>query len=150
VSKVAARALAPGPPDDAERLWYDLLRWPAFMDGFGAVVRRDEDWPRAGTLIWDSTPHGRGRVLEAVVRHEPGAQVAEIEDERLRGVQTLTFQQRPDGDTLVTLALEYALKERNPFTPLVDVFFIRRAVRDAMHRTLTRFARERRGETTSF
>ena len=44
----------------------------------------------------------------------------------------------------VTLALDYRLKRR--FTPLLVRVFTRRAQRASLQRTLTRFARERRGE----
>lgn len=148
MTRVQASVVVPGPVAGAEALWYDLDRWATFVDGFAAVVQRDEPWPGAGTLIWDSTPHGRGRVIERVVRHQPReGQAAEVEDERLEGTQTVGF--RAEGDaTRVTLALEYRLKERTPFTPLVDLFFVRRAVGDALRRTLARFATERRAELT--
>jgi hypothetical protein len=146
VSRVAARAVAPGTVEQAEALWFDLARWPAFVDGFATVARRDDEWPRAGTLIWESTPHGRGRVLERVREHEPGrGQVADVEDERLRGVQTVSFHP-VEGGVALALELDYALKQRNPLTPLVDLVFVRRAVGDALQRTATRWARERRGD----
>jgi hypothetical protein len=47
-------------------------------------------------------------------------------------------------DLRVVLELEYELKER-PF-PLVDRFFVRRSLQDALRRTVTRFAHERRAE----
>ena len=146
MSRVSVRALVPGGVEQAEALWYDLGRWPAYVDGFAAVVRCDDAWPASGTLIWNSTPAGRGRVIERVVRQAPGeGQVSEVEDERLHGIQTVAFEPGRDG-TVMTIGLEYALKERNPFTPLIDVFFIRRAIRDALQRTATRFAREREGD----
>jgi len=40
--------------------------------------------------------------------------------------------------------LEYRLKRR--FTPLLARLFTRRAQRESLQRTLSRFARERRGE----
>ena len=46
----------------------------------------------------------------------------------------------------ITLTLEYEIKERNALTPVVDLLFIRRAMNDALRRTLTRFANERKAE----
>ena len=54
---------------EAEALWYDTSRWPTFVDGFAHVVKKEGDWPAApSTLVWQSTPAGRGRVLERVRR----------------------------------------------------------------------------------
>src|SRR6266852_5062958 len=113
--------------EDAEALWYDLQRWPTFVDGFARVVRA-EGWPDAGgTLVWDSTPAGRGRVVEHVTAHVAGeGQTAEVEDPRVAG----------------TLSLDYKLKQGGPLRALADVFFIGRAMRGSLRRTLVRFARE--------
>jgi hypothetical protein len=65
-----------------------------------------------------------------------------VEDPKLSGVQRIRFEPLADG-TAVGLALEYDLKEPdNPLRPIVDVLFIRRALRDALQRTLIRFGRE--------
>jgi hypothetical protein len=48
--------------------------------------------------------------------------------------------------TEVRLELEYELKQANLLTPLVDLLFIRRALRDSLRRTLARFGYERRAE----
>jgi hypothetical protein len=147
MTRVVVNTVVPGRIVEAEELWYDVNRWPNFVDGYSHVVQRDEGWPREGVLIWDSTPHGRGRVLERVQRHEVRAgQSVAVEDERLRGVQSVAFAAGDGETTTVTLALEYELKERNPLTPLVDALFIRRSVRESLQRTLSRFARERRGD----
>jgi len=115
-----------------EELWYDLARWPAFVDGFATVARQDAGWPREGTLIWDSHPGGRGRVVERVTRFEPRTgQDAEVEDPKLTGTQRIRFA--PGG---AALELDYRLKDRNP---LLDVLFVRRAIRDSLQRTLNRF-----------
>ena len=47
-------------------------------------------------------------------------------------------------ETRVTLELEYELKQ--PRFPLVDRFFVRRALQDALARTVARFGHERRAE----
>ena len=141
MGRVTASAIAPGPPADAEALWYDLTRWAAFVDGFAAVVERDPEWPRAGKLVWRSTPHGRGTVHERVL--EPG--VSEFHDDKLTGTQRVEFA--PHGEhTRVTLEMEYRIEEPTALTPIVDLLFVRRAIRDAMRRTVVRFAREREGD----
>ncbi|HEY8637974.1 MAG TPA: SRPBCC family protein [Solirubrobacteraceae bacterium] len=141
-STQAAIAVA-GTIAGAEELWYDLTRWPAFVDGFGHVTKQDEDWPRAGTLVWDSNPGGRERVIERVTYFEARiGQDAEVEDGKLTGTQRLRFAALGDGRVEVALELRYALKDRTPLTPLLDVFFIRRALGDSLRRTLVRFSRE--------
>jgi hypothetical protein len=144
--KVAASITVPGRVVDAEELWYDPHRWAAWIDGFGHVAKLEGEWPQAGaTLLWDSRPHGRGRVLERVLAYEPrGGQTLAIEDEKLTGTQAVSFM--PDGDEVrVNLTLEYSLKDGNP---IIDLLFIRRALLQSLRRTLTRFAHERRAEVT--
>jgi hypothetical protein len=142
MGKIRVALDVPGPPDAAEALWYDTARWPSFIDGFGRLVKVEGDWPRAGShVVWDSTPHGRGRVVERVVEHGPGAgQALEVEDPRLTGTQRVAFGALDDG-TEVSLTLDYRLKQRNPLQPVVDLLFIRRALRDSLRRTLVRFSR---------
>jgi hypothetical protein len=137
----------PGRVVEAEELWYDPHRWAAWIDGFGHVAKLEGDWPQEGArLLWDSRPNGRGRVDERVTRYEPRAgQTLEIEDHRLTGTQTIAFQPADDQVRLI-LTLEYRLKQRTPITPVLDILFIRRAVRDSLQRTLDRFGHERQAE----
>jgi hypothetical protein len=147
VSRATATTMVPGRAADAEELWYDPHRWAAWIDGFGHVVKLEGDWPQVGArLVWESPPKGRGRVQERVTAYEPRTgQTLEVEDERLRGTQTVAFE--PAGDEVrVTLTLDYELKQRRILTPLVDVLFIRRELGDSLRRTLTRFGHERRAE----
>jgi hypothetical protein len=144
--RVSVTTTVPGRVVEAEELWYDPHRWAAWIDGFGHVAKLEGEWPQVGArLLWDSRPKGRGRVLERVVAYEPRAgQSLEVEDERLTGLQTVAFE--PAGDEVrVNLTLEYSLKEGNK---VVDLLFVRRAVRDSLNRTLTRFSHERRAEVT--
>ena len=146
MGRATASVQVPGRASDAEALWYDPVRWAAWIDGFGHVVELSEGWPAEGTLAWNSTPEGRGRVRETVVAYEPRTgQTLTVEDSRLRGTQRVTFTPQADGVT-VTLALDYALKDANPLTPFVDLLFVRRAIVASLRRTLARFARERRGD----
>jgi uncharacterized membrane protein len=145
VRRVRASVTVPGRAQEAEALWLDPARWASWVDGFGHVVRLDEAWPEPGSrLRWTSPPRGRGLVEERVLTRAHGERlVLSIEDERLEGTQEVAFVPA-DGETTVDLTLEYRLKERT--FPLVDRFFVRRALQDSLRRTVTRFANERRAE----
>jgi hypothetical protein len=147
---VLARAttVVPGRIVEAEELWYDPHRWAAWVDGFGHTQRLEGEWPEVGArLVWDSPPRGRGRVQEVVIAYEPRAgQTREVEDERLRGIQTVTFEAADAANVRVTVTLEYELKQRHVLTPLLDRLFVRRELSDSLRRTLTRFGHERRAE----
>jgi hypothetical protein len=144
MGRARVRRKVPGRISEAEALWYDTGRWPAFVDGFGHLARLGEGWPGEGAeLVWDSTPGGRGRVLERVTEHRQRVgQSLAVEDERLRGEQRVTFAAAGADQVEVTLELRYELKQRNPLTPLVDLLFIRRAIADSLGRTLQRFGYE--------
>jgi hypothetical protein len=149
VPTVRAAVTVPGRVAEAEELWYDPHRWAAWIDGFGHVAKLEGEWPHEGArLLWDSRPNGRGRVDERVTGYEARAgQTLEVEDQRLAGTQRVSFD--PDGEQVrVSLTLEYRLKDRSPITPLLDILFIRRAVRDSLRRTVDRFGHERRAEVT--
>jgi len=128
----------------AERLWYDVRRWPSFVDGFAYVAKLEGDWPDAGArLTWTSTPDGRGRVVERVTSYAVrSGQTVEVEDPRIEGTQHVRFRPREGGGCTVELELEYRIKHATFFTPLVDLLFVRRAFGDALRRTLARFGRE--------
>ena len=147
MGRVAVEVDVAGPVAAAEELWYEPRRWASFIDGFGHLVKLEGDWPHAGArVVWQSTPAGRGRVTERVVEHEPGrGQALAVEDPRMRGVQRVAFERLEDGAN-VRLELDYELKGGSPLQPVVDVLFIRRAVRDSLRRTLTRFSRELAGD----
>ena len=142
-----AAVTVPGRASEAEALWYDQQRWAVWVDGFGHVARLDDSWPHAGAVLdWDSKPGGRGRVREKVLAYEArSGQELAVEDERLRGTQAVSFEPVEDG-VRIALELRYELKQRNPFTALTDLLFIRRALRESLRRSLQRFARERRAE----
>jgi hypothetical protein len=147
VGRASASTIVPGRLAEAEDLWYDRHRWPSWVDGFGHVVKLEGEWPDVGArLLWQSPPKGRGLVQEHVQAFEARVgQTLEVEDERLRGLQSVAFE--ADGDQVrVTLALDYELKEPGILSPLVDRLFIRRSLTDSLRRTLSRFANERRAE----
>jgi len=147
MATVRAVQSVPGLASDAEALWYDPQRWPAWVDGFGHVVKLEGEWPAPGArAVWNSRPGGRGRVVERVTAFEARAgQTLAVEDEKLSGTQRVAFEPGSDG-VEVALELEYELKGANAFTPLADVLFIRRALRESLKRSLLRFARERRAD----
>ena len=135
---------------EAEALWYDTTRWPTFIDGLHHIARLEGDWPHAGArVLWDSNPGGRGRVQERVSAYAArDGQTVEVEDEKIRGTQRITFTPTESGVT-VTLELRYELKDRKPGMPLIDLLFIRRPQREALERTLRRFRTEVTAERES-
>jgi hypothetical protein len=147
MGRVRARIDVPGQASAAEALWYDTRRWPAFVDGLKHVARVTGEWPQPGAeVVWDSHPGGRGRVLERVVEYEARrGQAVAVEDEKIRGTQRVGFTPHADG-VAIALELDYELKDpRLRFAPL-DLLFIRRPQREALERTLRRFAAELRDE----
>ncbi len=147
MGRAKASISVPGRTAEAEALWYDQHRWQAWIDGFGHVVSLDDGWPARGAeLVWQSPPGGRGRVRERVVSYEMRTgQTVEVEDAAMTGRQTVKFE--PGSEAVeITLSLEYLIKDHTPLTPVVDLLFVRRAMADALKRTVTRFANERKAE----
>ena len=147
MGRVAARIDVPGQASDAEALWYDHRRWPSFVDGCKYIARVEGDWPSVGALvIWDAFPGGRGRVLEQVTAYEARVgQSLAVEDENIRGTQRVSFAPHAGGVT-VSLELHYELKEPRGLFGAYDLLFVRRPQREALERTLRRFAHELRAE----
>ena len=147
MGRAKASISVPGRAADAEALWYDPHRWQAWVDGFGHVISLSDGWPAPGAeLVWESPPGGRGRVVERVVAYEMRTgQTLEVEDATMTGTQKVAFEPGPEA-VEVTLSLEYRIKDRTAFTPVVDLLFVRRAMTDALRRTVTRFANERKAE----
>ncbi len=131
---------------EAAALWFDTSRMASFVEGFAGAAKLEGGWPAAGgRLVWDARPGslgGRGRVIEVVLEHEPGARyVAEVEDAKVTGTQTVELGGAPDG-AHVALELRYALKDPGPLGALRDLALVRRPLGDALRMTLVRFARE--------
>lgn len=134
MARVKVTAIVAGPVTDVEALWHDVARWPAFVDGFGGIVRADAGWPAPGTgVVWNSGPHGPGRTRERSV--SPG--VREVETEQLTGTLSAAYV---DGH--LEVSLDYQLKQRTVYT----LFFVRRSLRDSLWRTVERYAVERRAD----
>ena len=147
MGKVSARMEISGQASDAEALWYDHRRWPSFVDGCKHVAIVDGDWPAVGArVVWDSYPGGRGRVMEQVVGYEARVgQSLAVEDEQIRGTQRVSFVPHQGGVT-VSLELDYELKQPRGKFGAFDLVFVRRPQREALERTLRRFAREVRAD----
>jgi len=147
MGRASATVSVPGRAADAERLWYDPHRWASWVDGFGHILKLEGDWPEVGArLLWESPPGGRGRVQERVVAYESRTgQTVEVEDAQMSGRQQVSFTPQPDHVD-VTLTLTYQIKDRTISTPVGDLLFMRRAWNDALRRTVTRFANERKAE----
>jgi hypothetical protein len=134
-------------PDEAAALWRDPRRWSAFVEGFQRLEELGQSWPEPGArLVWDSGPGGRGRVTEKVAENGPTRFATKVYEDRLYGTQTAAFAPDAEGGAEVRLTLEYELTGENPFNPVTDMLFIRRALRDALGRTLRRFAVEAQEE----
>jgi hypothetical protein len=98
-------------------------------------------------VVWESIPGGRGRVTERIVERDPRRVVTEVFEDALGGTQTVRVEAAPGGGgSVLDLSLEYELTRGGPFRELADAIFIRRALRDALRRTLRRFAVEAEDE----
>jgi hypothetical protein len=137
-----AETAVPLETERARELWTDVRRWPSFVEGFSSAVELSGDWPGQGAkLVWQSTRAGRGRVTERVTEAGPERFSTEVFEDSLMGTQTVSFVRASEG-TRVELRLEYELTRYGPLRAVADFLFIRRALRDALRRTLHRFAVE--------
>ena len=147
---VRATRTFPGSVTDAERYWYDTSHWSYWVDGLDRVLQTAAPWPDVGgSVTWESSPAGRGRVTERVVAYAPAdGQALEVSDDAVTGRQTVAFVRVADG-VEVTLQLEYRLNRHSPVTPVVDLLFIRRQMTQSLARTLDRFGARLRTEQGS-
>jgi Polyketide cyclase / dehydrase and lipid transport len=142
VRRASARAALPLTPPEVLRLWADVERWASFVEGFARRLELTATWPEpGGRVVWESTPDGRGRVTETVKEREPDRFSTQVYEKALTGTQTLRALPASDGSE-VELSLEYQLTRYGPLRGVADALFIRRALRDALRRTLFRFAVE--------
>ncbi len=134
-------------PEAALGLWTDVRRWPTFVEGFARALDLSPEWPAEGSkVVWESTPGGRGRVTEKVVESGPGGLVTQVFEDALTGQQAVRVSEDAEG-TRVEVTLEYELTRYGPLRAVADALFIRRALRDALRRTLARFVVEAEEES---
>jgi hypothetical protein len=146
VRRTQALGVVPLAPEAALALWTDTRRWATFVEGFAHTVEVGADWPAKGSkVVWQSIPGGRGRVTEQVEEGENDRFVTRVFEDALTGRQALRVLEDAEGSR-VELSLEYELSSYGPFRAIADVLFIRRALRDALRRTLRRFAVEAQEE----
>jgi Polyketide cyclase / dehydrase and lipid transport len=142
VRRASARSSLPLTPAEALSLWSNVDRWPSFVEGFARRLELTEGWPEPGArVVWESTPDGRGRVTERVTENAPDRFSTQVFEKALTGTQTLRALPASDGSE-VELSLEYELTRYGPLGGIADALFIRRALRDALKRTLFRFSIE--------
>ena len=147
MSRVEAAAVVELAAAEARAVWSDLDRWPSFVEGFAHVAEVRGDWPAAGArVVWESTPGGRGRVTEEVLDDSSERFATRVIEDALEGEQSARFTPVDEGRARVDLRLEYELSDPGLVKALSDLLFIRRALRDALKRTLRRYAREAAGE----
>lgn len=122
--------------------YFDPRGWPVWVDGFQSVVS-DQGYPEeGGTLVWRSTPAGRGEVSERVIEHEERRRHRiEFSDPASSGRLLSEFAIEGEG-TRVSLMLEYGLTRSGPFAWLTDRLFVRGQVRQSLARSLLRFKHE--------
>jgi hypothetical protein len=148
VRTARAAGLVPLTPPDVLALWGDVARWPTFVEGFARVLERSAEWPAEGArVVWESKPEGRGRVTETVLENSEAAFSTQVFEEALMGTQTLRAVPASDGSE-VELTLDYELAKYGPLAGVADAIFIRRALRDALRRTLFRFRVEAEEEAS--
>ena len=144
--EVSAACRVPVGPETATAAWRDPRRWGGFVEGFQRVEEQSADWPAEGAkLVWQSGPGGRGRVTEKVKSAAPTTFGTLVYEDRLVGTQTFRAAEDSDGSR-VEVTLQYELTSESPLKGLTDVLFIRRALRDALGRTLHRFRVEAEDE----
>ena len=122
--------------------YFDPGRWATWVDGFHAIEESAGYPEEGGTLVWRSTPAGRGTVRERVLAHSPRTlhRIA-FEDPQSAGELESRFAVEGDG-TRVTLALEYRIAGGGPLSRLTERLFVRGQVRRSLQRTLLRLKHE--------
>jgi uncharacterized protein YndB with AHSA1/START domain len=141
MTEVEAEIVIPRPVAEVWELYFDSDRWRNWVDGFARATASDGYPERGGTLSWESTPAGRGRVSERVVQHEERRlhRVA-YTDPGSEGEQEARFEMVPAGGderrTRVQLRLQYELHDSGPLTAITDRLFIRSQMRRSLQRSL--------------
>ena len=142
MAKLTESALVEASLAETWDLYFEPRSWPAWVEGFGSVLSADGYPEDGGTLVWRSTPAGRGTVNERVIEHQPRRRHRiEFSDPESSGEQLTKFE--IEGETTrVTIELEYSLPGSGPFSWLTERLFVRGQVARSLQRTLARFKRE--------
>ena len=139
MAKVEASVEIPAALAEVWDLYFDRDRWPAWVDGFAAVVSANGYPEPGGELVWRSTAAGRGQVRERVLDHAPRSlHRIGYEDPESRGRLATEFAIVPGGERLtsVTQRLEYEIKGGGILSPVTDLLFIRSQMRRSLERSL--------------
>jgi uncharacterized protein YndB with AHSA1/START domain len=150
VSDVEAEVEISAPLADVWELYFDPERWRSWVDGFARVSSSDGYPEVGGTLVWESTPPGRGRVSERVIEHEPRRlHRVSFRDPSTEGILEARFEMVAAGEgdraTRVVQALTYDLVDKGPISAITDRLFIRSQMRQSLQRSLA----DLRGELLS-
>ncbi|MQA75468.1 MAG: hypothetical protein GEU88_14185 [Solirubrobacterales bacterium] len=122
--------------------YFDPRGWPAWVDGFRSVESSEGYPEEGGTLIWRSSPAGRGTVRERVLEHQLRRR-HEIEYSDPESAGKLLTRFAIEGQaTRVALALDYRLAGSGPLAWVVERLFVRGRVRGSLQRSLARFKHE--------
>ena len=142
MSELSESVLVGGSLADVWRFYFEPGGWPAWVDGFHAVESADGYPETGGTLVWRSTPAGRGTVRERVLAHEPRTlHRISFSDPESSGELTTRFAVEGEG-TRVTLELSYRLASSGPLAWLTERIFVRGQMRGSLQRTLARLRLE--------
>lgn len=156
MGKVEATVEIAAPLAEVWDLYFDRARWPAWVDGFAAVISESGYPEQGGTLNWRSTPAGRGEVRERVSAHEPRSlHRIGYDDPGSSGTLEVGFEMLPAESaesgrrTRLTQRLDYTVKTGGPLRPVLDYLFIRPQMRRSLERSLIelRLEAERAGGT---
>jgi uncharacterized membrane protein len=146
MGKVSAELLIAAPLAAVWDYYFEPATWPAWVDQFGRVDASDGYPEAGGTLRWNSTRAGRGRVTERVIAHEPRSlHRVEFADPESEGTLEVRFAIEPGegtGRTRVKQAMEYRITSGGPLSGITDALFVRTQVRRSLERSLGRLKTE--------
>jgi uncharacterized membrane protein len=142
MAKLTESALVEASLAEAWDLYFEQASWPAWVDGFASVESSDGYPEDGGTLVWRSTPAGRGAVSERVIEHQARRRHRiEYSDPGSAGELLTKFEIEGEA-TRVTLELDYSLPGSGPLAWVTERVFVRPQVVRSLQRTLARFKRE--------
>ena len=143
MAKLTESLLVKASLKEAWDFYFEPRYWASWVDGFQEVESVDGDYPHEGaSLVWRSTPAGRGTVSETVLEHAPRTRHhIRFSDPESEGELVSEFGIEGEA-TRVRLTLTYRLPGNRALAAFTDRFFVRGQVRNALRRTLLRFKHE--------